>query len=90
MLGNDQYPLDLTQAFGMLVNYKTDKSTKLQSDSVPTSDDDEGEEDMAFLQYGKKSIHNSDNSNKAISEQYSPSHSYQQAIALYVDAHCPS
>ena len=50
MLGNDQYPADLTQAYGMLVNYKTDKSTKSRTDPVPTSsDDDEGEEDMTYL-----------------------------------------
>ena len=87
MLGNDEYPSDLTQAYGMLVNYKLPKKSK--PDAVPTSenDDDDSEEDMKFLQHSKKSSNNrTDNSNKAVPEQYSPSHMYQQAISLLMDA----
>ena len=92
LLGNDQYPSDLTQAYGMLVSYKVDKTTKSKSpDSVPTqaSDDEsdtaEVEEDMTFLQHSK----NKSNDTKETREQYSPSISnsnFQEAINLYMDA----
>ena len=92
LLGHDQYPSDLTQTYGMLVNYKVDKTTKSKSpDSVPTqaSDDEsdtaEVEEDMTFLQHGN----NKSNDTKATREQYSPSISnsnFQEAINLYMDA----
>lgn len=93
LIGNDQYPADLTQAYGMMVNYKIDKTTKHKpSNSVPTNlsdndseDADEVEEDMTFLQHSKP--HSNVKDNKETREQYSQSTSnFQEAIHLYMDA----
>ena len=58
MLGNDQYPNDLTQAHGMLVHFKIAKKSK-KPDQVPTFEHDYSngsEDDMTFLQHSKTRV----------------------------------
>ena len=63
MLGNDQYPADLTKAYGVLVNYKRDTKknqdknddkdggyNNIASDSDDNQENNDDEEEMTFLQ----------------------------------------